>query len=67
MFGKIKKKIHIFQNIYLKNRYLFPKKTYSMDGEDLAINKFVEKKKEWFLCRCWSSSSDTKKQHSYII
>tara|TARA_Y100000768_G_scaffold327745_1_gene265489 strand:+ start:183 stop:893 length:711 start_codon:yes stop_codon:yes gene_type:complete len=48
MFGKIKKKIHIFQNIYLKNRYLFPKKTYSMDGEDLAINKFVEKKRNGF-------------------
>tara|TARA_X000000368_G_scaffold367945_1_gene315608 strand:+ start:135 stop:845 length:711 start_codon:yes stop_codon:yes gene_type:complete len=48
MFGKIKKKIHIFQNIYLKNRYLIPKKTYSMDGEDLAINKFVEKKKSGF-------------------
>ena len=48
MFGKIKKKIHIFQNIYLKNRYLIPKKTYSMDGEDLAINKFVEKKKNGF-------------------
>ena len=48
MFGKIKKKIHIFQNIYLKNRYLIPKKTYSMDGEDLAINKFVEKKRNGF-------------------
>ena len=48
MFGKIKKKIHIFQNIYLKNKYLLPKKSYSMDGEDLAIIKFVENKKNGF-------------------
>ena len=44
MFGKIKKKIHILQNIYLKNKYLLSKKSYSMDGEDLAINKFVDNK-----------------------
>ena len=44
MFGKIKKKIHILQNIYLKNKYLLSKKSYSMDGEDLAINKFIDNK-----------------------
>ena len=48
MFGKLKKKIHIIQNIYFKNRYLIPKKTYSMDQEDLAILKYVENKKNGF-------------------
>ena len=48
MFSKIKKKIHILQNIYLKNKYLLPKKSYSMDGEDLAINKFVDNKSNGF-------------------
>ena len=48
MFGKIKKKIHIYQNIYLKNKNFFKKKTYAMDGEDLAIENFVEKKEKGF-------------------
>ncbi len=48
MFGKIKKKIHILQNIYLKNKYLFPRKTYSMDSEDLAIIQYIEKKDKGF-------------------
>ena len=37
MLSKLKNKIHILQNIYLKNKYFIKKKTYSMDGEDLAI------------------------------
>jgi FkbM family methyltransferase len=41
---KLKKKIHILQNIYLKNKYFFPKKTYAMDGEDTAIDEYVLKK-----------------------
>jgi len=48
MFGKLKNKIHILQNIYLKNKYLIPKKSYSMDGEDLSIIKYVENKKKGF-------------------
>ena len=48
MFGKIKKKIHILQNIYLKNKYLLPRKTYSMDSEDLAIIQYIEKKDKGF-------------------
>ena len=48
MFDKIKKKIHIIQNIYLKNKYLFKKSTYAMDGEDTAIDKFVENKSNGF-------------------
>ena len=48
MFDKLKKKIHIIQNIYLKNKYLFKKSTYAMDGEDTAIDKFVENKSNGF-------------------
>ena len=48
MFGKLKNKIHILQNIYLKNRYLIPRKSYSMDGEDLSIIRYVEEKKKGF-------------------
>ncbi len=44
MLNKIRKKIHILQNIYIKNRYLFPKKSYAMDGEDIAINKYIKNK-----------------------
>ena len=33
-------KIYIFQNIYLKNKFFFKKKTYSMQGEDLVVEKY---------------------------
>ncbi len=42
MFVKIKKKIHILQNIYIKNKYFYNKSSYAMDGEDIAINNFIE-------------------------
>ena len=48
MFDKIRNKIHILQNIYLKNKYFIKKKSYAMDGEDLAIEKYVEKKEKGF-------------------
>ncbi len=48
MFVKLKKKIHLLQNIYIKNNYLFSKKSYAMDGEDIAINNFVEIKNDGF-------------------
>ena len=48
MFGRLKNHIHILQNIYLKNKYLIPKKSYSMDEEDLAIVKYVENKTNGF-------------------
>lgn len=48
MFVKIKKTIHIFQNIYIKNKYFYKRHTYAMDGEDLAINKFIENKNNGF-------------------
>ena len=40
MFKYIKNKIHILQNIYIKNNYLINKDSYAMDGEDLAIEKY---------------------------
>ena len=42
MLKKLKNKIHILQNIYLKNNYFFKKKSYAMDGEDIAIKKYVQ-------------------------
>ncbi|MDB9784255.1 FkbM family methyltransferase [Pelagibacteraceae bacterium] len=48
MFVKLKKKIHILQNIYLKNKYLFHRDTYAMDGEDTAIIKYVDGKSDGF-------------------
>ena len=37
LFKKLYKKIHIIQNIYIKNKYFIKKKTYAMEGEDLEI------------------------------
>ena len=48
MFDRLKNKIHILQNIYLKNRYFIKKKSYAMDGEDLAIDQFNKLKKKGF-------------------
>ena len=48
MFNKIRNKIHILQNIYLKNKYFIKKTSYAMDGEDLAIDKYIEKKEKGF-------------------
>ena len=48
MIEKIKKKIHIFHNIFIKHKYLLNKDSYSMDGEDIFINKFFRKKKNGF-------------------
>ena len=48
MIEKIKKKIHIFHNIFIKHKYLLNKDSYSMDGEDIFINEFFRKKKNGF-------------------
>ena len=48
MFDRLKNKIHILQNIYLKNRYFIKRKSYAMDGEDTAINVFNKKKDKGF-------------------
>ena len=49
MIERIKKKIHIFHNIFIKHKYLLNKDSYSMDGEDIFINKFFSKKKMDFI------------------
>ena len=48
MFDRLKNKIHILQNIYLKNKYFIKRKSYAMDGEDTAINVFNKKKDKGF-------------------
>ena len=48
MFGRLKNKIHILQNIYLKNKYFIKRKSYAMDGEDTAINVFNKKLEKGF-------------------
>jgi len=41
MIKKLRNKVHILQNIYLKNKYFLKKKSYAMDGEDIAIQKYL--------------------------
>ena len=48
MFDSLKNKIHILQNIYLKNKYFIKRKSYAMDGEDTAINLFNKKLEKGF-------------------
>ena len=48
MLGKIKKRLHIFHNIFIKHKYFIKKKTYSMDGEDLVIADYFKKKQNGF-------------------
>ena len=48
MFDRLKNKIHILQNIYLKNKYFIKRKSYAMDGEDIAIDLFNKKKNNGF-------------------
>ena len=48
MFDRLKNKIHILQNIYLKNKYFINRKSYAMDGEDTAISVFNKKKDKGF-------------------
>ena len=42
MFKSLKNKIHILQNIYIKNNFLINKNTYAMDGEDIALKKYTQ-------------------------
>ena len=37
ILSKVYKKLRIIHNIYIKNRFLFKKRSYSMEGEDLEI------------------------------
>ena len=45
MIGLLKKiynKLHIIQNVYIKNKFFLNKKTYAMEGEDLEIVKILK-------------------------
>ena len=48
MLEKLQNKIHILQNIYFKNKYFLKKKSYAMDGEDIAICQYIENKEKGF-------------------
>ena len=48
MFKEIKKKLHIFHNLYIKHNYFRKKKSYSMDGEDLIISDYFSNRKKGF-------------------
>ena len=48
MIFKIKKKLHILHNIYLKHKYFKKRKTYAMDGEDLVIADYFKNKQKGF-------------------
>ena len=48
MLSNLKKKIHIFHNIYLKHKHFIKKKSYSMDGEDIFIVEYFRKKNNGF-------------------
>ena len=41
-FLNLIEKTHILQNIYLKNKFFYKKKTYSMHGEDLVVEKYFK-------------------------
>ena len=43
VFKNLKNKIHIIHNIYIKHNYFYKKKSYSMEKEDLEINKFLKR------------------------
>ena len=48
MFFKIKKKLHILHNIYIKHKYFKKRKTYAMDREDLIIVDYFKNKQKGF-------------------
>ena len=42
VLSNVYKKLHIIQNIYLKNKFFLKKKSYSMEGEDLELLKITK-------------------------
>ena len=48
MIDRLKNRQHVLQNIYLKNKYFIKKKSYAMDGEDIAIDQFNRNKNKGF-------------------
>ena len=41
-------KLHILQNIYIKNNFFKKKESYSMDKEDLAVQEYFKNKNYGF-------------------
>jgi len=41
---RIFNKLHIFHNIYIKHKSFIKKKSYSLDGEDLFVEKYFKEK-----------------------
>lgn len=48
MLSSFFERIHILQNLYLKNKCFLKRKTYSMDGEDIEISKYFKNKNNGF-------------------
>jgi len=48
MFSILFEKIHILQNIYIKNNFFNKKESYSMDKEDLVIKEYFKSKNKGF-------------------
>ena len=48
MFSILFEKIHILQNIYIKNNFFNKKERYSMDKEDLVIKEYFKSKNKGF-------------------
>ena len=44
MLKRIFNKLHILHNIYIKHKSFIKKKSYSLDGEDLFVEKYFRKK-----------------------
>jgi FkbM family methyltransferase len=45
---KFLKKLHIFHNIYIKNRFFIKKKSYAMDNEDIEILNYFKERRNGF-------------------
>ena len=48
MLKKFLKKLHIFHNIYIKNRFFIKKKSYAMDNEDIEILNYFKERRDGF-------------------
>ena len=48
MLKKIFRKFHIIHNIYIKHKFFFKKKSYSMDNEDTAVLNYFKDKQNGF-------------------
>ena len=48
MHSNFLEKIHILQNLYLKNKCFLKRKSYSMDGEDIKISNYFKNKRKGF-------------------